>query len=81
MLIDLLTIDGSSGAPSLKPKHGNFPSVRGAGMIVFDGARLELERSLREEKLAGSGDRIVILLGAPAGTRGGTNLMKLHTIT
>ena len=41
----------------------------------------ELERSLREEKLAGSGDRIVILLGAPAGTRGGTNLMKLHTIT
>ncbi|MEK6693930.1 MAG: pyruvate kinase [Nitrospirota bacterium] len=41
----------------------------------------ELERSLREEKLAGSGDRIVIILGAPAGTRGGTNLMKLHTIT
>ena len=41
----------------------------------------ELERSLREEKLAGSGDRIVILLGAPAGTRGRTNLMKLHTIT
>ena len=40
----------------------------------------ELERSLREEKLAGSGDRIVILLGAPAGTRGSTNLMKLHTI-
>jgi pyruvate kinase len=41
----------------------------------------ELERSLREEKLAGSNDRIVILLGAPAGTRGGTNLMKLHRIT
>ncbi len=41
----------------------------------------ELERSLREEKLAESGDRIVILLGAPAGTRGRTNLMKLHTIT
>lgn len=40
----------------------------------------ELERSLREEKLAGSGDRIVILLGAPAGARGSTNLMKLHTI-
>jgi pyruvate kinase len=40
----------------------------------------ELERSLREEKLAGSGDRIVILLGAPTGTRGRTNLMKLHTI-
>jgi pyruvate kinase len=41
----------------------------------------ELERSLRAEKLAGSGDRIVILLGAPAGTRGSTNLMKLHTIS
>ena len=41
----------------------------------------ELERSLREDKLAGSGDRIVILLGAPAGTRGSTNLLKLHTIT
>ena len=40
----------------------------------------ELERSLRKEKLAGSGDRIVILTGAPVGTRGGTNLMKLHTI-
>jgi pyruvate kinase len=41
----------------------------------------ELERSLRDEKLAVSGDRIVILLGAPVGTRGSTNLMKLHTIT
>ena len=41
----------------------------------------ELERSLRDEKLAGPGDRIVILLGAPIGTRGSTNLMKLHTIT
>jgi pyruvate kinase len=41
----------------------------------------ELERSLREEKLAGSGDRIIILLGAPTGTRGSTNLMKLHTIS
>ena len=40
----------------------------------------ELERSLREEKLAGSGDRIVILLGAPAGTRGSTNLMEVHMI-
>jgi pyruvate kinase len=42
---------------------------------------IELERSLREEKLVKSGDRIVILLGAPVGTRGGTNLMKLHTIS
>jgi pyruvate kinase len=40
----------------------------------------ELETSLRAEKLADSGDRLVILLGAPAGTAGGTNLMKLHTI-
>ncbi len=40
----------------------------------------ELERSLREEKLAGPGDRIVILLGAPVGRRGSTNLMTLHTI-
>jgi pyruvate kinase len=40
----------------------------------------ELERSLRDEKLAGPGDRIVILLGAPVGARGSTNLMKLHTI-
>lgn len=42
---------------------------------------IELERSLREEKLVTSGDRIVILLGAPVGTRGSTNLMKLHTIS
>jgi len=41
----------------------------------------ELEHSLRAEKLADAGDRIVILLGAPAGMKGGTNLMKLHTIT
>jgi len=41
----------------------------------------ELERSLREEKLASAGDRIVILMGAPVGERGSTNLMKLHTIT
>ena len=40
----------------------------------------ELERSLREDKLAEAGDGIVILLGAPAGTRGSTNLMKLHRI-
>jgi pyruvate kinase len=40
----------------------------------------ELERSLRDEKLAGPGDRIVILLGAPVGASGSTNLMKLHTI-
>ena len=40
----------------------------------------DLERSLRDEKLAGPGDRIVILLGAPVGARGSTNLMKLHTI-
>ena len=40
----------------------------------------ELERTLREEKLAEAGDRIVIVTGAPVGTRGGTNLMKLHTL-
>ena len=40
----------------------------------------ELERSLREEKLASAGDRIVILMGAPVGERGSTNLMKLHRI-
>ena len=40
----------------------------------------ELEASLRAEKLADSGDHLVILLGAPAGTAGSTNLMKLHTI-
>ena len=41
----------------------------------------ELERSLREEKLAEIGDRIVVVTGAPVGKRGSTNLMKLHTIT
>jgi hypothetical protein len=30
--------------------------------------------------LVEAGDRIVILLGAPAGMRGATNLMKLHRI-
>ena len=40
----------------------------------------ELERSLREDKLAEVGDRIVIVTGAPVGTRGSTNLMKLHTL-
>jgi pyruvate kinase len=41
----------------------------------------ELERSLREEKLAEVGDRIVIVTGAPVGTRGSTNLMKLHIVS
>ncbi len=40
----------------------------------------ELERSLREEKFAQTGDRIVVLLGAKTGTSGSTSLIKLHTI-
>jgi pyruvate kinase len=40
----------------------------------------ELERSLRDEKFAQTGDRIVVLLGAKTGTSGSTSLIKLHTI-
>jgi pyruvate kinase len=40
----------------------------------------ELERSLRDEKLAETGDRIVILLGTTLGASGSTNIIKLHTI-
>jgi pyruvate kinase len=40
----------------------------------------ELERTLRDEKLVESGDRIVLVTGVPTGTQGSTNLMKLHRI-
>jgi pyruvate kinase len=39
-----------------------------------------LGRALHEEKLAEPGDRIVLLLGAPLGSRGGTNLLKVQIV-
>lgn len=40
----------------------------------------EVERRLKGEGLAKTGQRIVIVSGALAGQRGGTNLMKLHEV-
>jgi pyruvate kinase len=40
----------------------------------------EIERRLKEEGLAKSGQRLVILSGTVAGQRGGTNVMKLHEV-
>lgn len=40
----------------------------------------EIERRLKEEGLAKSGQRIVILSGTIIGRRGGTNVMKLHEV-
>jgi pyruvate kinase len=40
----------------------------------------EVERRLKAEGLAKTGDRIVIVSGALVGQRGGTNLMKLHEV-
>jgi pyruvate kinase len=40
----------------------------------------EIERRLKEEGLAKSGQRIVILSGTIIGQRGGTNVMKLHEV-
>ncbi|HKN86679.1 MAG TPA: pyruvate kinase [Nitrospiraceae bacterium] len=39
-----------------------------------------VERRLKAEGLAKTGDRIVIVSGALVGLRGGTNLMKLHEV-
>ena len=39
-----------------------------------------VERRLKTEGLAKTGDRIVIVSGALVGLRGGTNLMKLHEV-
>lgn len=39
---------------------------------------LAVEQRLKQEGLAGSGDRLVILSGTLAGQPGGTNTMKLH---
>jgi pyruvate kinase len=39
-----------------------------------------VERRLKDEGLAKTGDRIVIVSGALVGLRGGTNLMKLHEV-
>ncbi len=41
---------------------------------------LEVERRLKEEKLADAGQRIVLLSGTVAGQPGGTNVMKLHEV-
>jgi pyruvate kinase len=40
----------------------------------------EIERRLKEEGLAKSGQRLVILSGTIMGQRGGTNVMKLHEV-
>lgn len=40
----------------------------------------EIERRLKEEGLAKSGQRLVILSGTIIGQRGGTNVMKLHEV-
>jgi pyruvate kinase len=40
----------------------------------------EIERRLKEEGLAKSGQKLVILSGTVMGQRGGTNVMKLHEV-
>jgi pyruvate kinase len=40
-----------------------------------------IEKNLREHKVAKSGDKIVVLGGIPAHTPGGTNFLKIHTIS
>lgn len=40
----------------------------------------EAERLLKEKKLAKAGDHVVIVTGMQAGSPGGTNLLKIHTI-
>ena len=40
----------------------------------------EIERRLKEEGLAKSGQKLVILSGTIIGQRGGTNVMKLHEV-
>jgi pyruvate kinase len=39
-----------------------------------------VEMTLKERKLAASGDRILVLAGIPAHIPGGTNYLKIHTI-
>jgi pyruvate kinase len=41
----------------------------------------QVERRLKEERLAAAGDRIVILSGTLVGQPGGTNAMKLHEVS
>jgi len=38
------------------------------------------EKTLKERKIVGADDTIVIVAGVPIGVKGGTNLMKLHKI-
>lgn len=40
----------------------------------------EVERRVKQERLAGTGDRLVILSGTLSGQPGGTNSMKLHEV-
>jgi len=50
-------------------------------LIEHTDARMSaVERRLKAEGLAKTGDRIVIVSGALVGLRGGTNLMKLHEV-
>lgn len=46
----------------------------------MDGRVQEIERRLKAEGLAKSGQRLVILSGTVMGQRGGTNVMKLHEV-
>jgi len=39
------------------------------------------ERVLREKHLAAPGERVLIVAGIPMGRQGGTNLVKIHTLT
>ena len=49
-------------------------------IVQTDERVLQVERRLKEEKLVATGDRIVIVSGAPLGQPGGTNFLKLHEV-
>ncbi|MEW6544692.1 MAG: pyruvate kinase [Nitrospirota bacterium] len=53
-----------------------MPRIMQADERVF-----QVERRLKEERLAAAGDRIVILSGTLVGQPGGTNAMKLHEVS
>lgn len=45
-----------------------------------DGMTAQVDRLLREEGLAETGDLTVIVAGSPPGTPGSTNTLKIHRI-
>lgn len=60
---------------------GVTPLLLDSQVETFENALLQAENLLVERKLVASGDRILVMGGIPMQRAGGTNFLKIHTIS